>query len=108
MSTISVSRRTGVEWDLLLNSNITGVFKPHPKAYQFALTALDAVKSPEQVAMVAAHAYDLEAAKTHGMKTICIKRPTEDMDVDVSKQSFDLLIEEGGLGELARRLGCLL
>lgn len=41
-----------------------------------------------------------------GMKTFYVKRATEDMDVDLSKYKFDLIIEEGGLVELARQLGC--
>lgn len=41
-----------------------------------------------------------------GMKTIYIERATEDMDVDLSAHKFDLVINEGGLVELARRLGC--
>lgn len=41
-----------------------------------------------------------------GMRTIYIKRSTEDMDIDLSKYKFDLSINEGGLLELARRLGC--
>ena len=41
-----------------------------------------------------------------GMKAIYIKRSTEDMDVDLNRHKFDLIINEGGLVELARRLGC--
>lgn len=31
--------------------------------------------------MVAAHIYDLRAAASHGMKTVYVRRPTEDTDV---------------------------
>lgn len=37
--------------------------------------------TPEKVAMVAAHIYDLRAAATHGMKTVYVLRPTEDIDL---------------------------
>jgi 2-haloacid dehalogenase len=43
------------------------------------------------------------------MKTIYIRRATEDMDIDdamIAQKGFDLVIGEGGLIELARRLGC--
>lgn len=40
------------------------------------------------------------------MRTIYIKRATEDMDVNLSEHKFDLVVDEGGLVELARRLGC--
>ena len=36
---------------------------------------------PEKCAMVAAHIYDLRAAASHGMKTVYVRRPTEDTDV---------------------------
>lgn len=31
--------------------------------------------------MVAAHAHDLRAAATHGMKTVYVRRPSEDLAV---------------------------
>lgn len=34
--------------------------------------------TPDKVAMVAAHIYDLRAAAGHGMKTVYVRRPTED------------------------------
>ena len=30
--------------------------------------------------MVAAHIYDLRAAASHGLKTVYVRRPTEDVD----------------------------
>ncbi|KAG9010532.1 hypothetical protein FRB90_007777 [Tulasnella sp. 427] len=59
--TINTNRRTGMEFDAILNSDIIGAYKPNPKIYQTALKALAA--GDGEVAMVAAHAYDLEAAK---------------------------------------------
>lgn len=46
---------------------------------------------------------------TSGMRTIYIRRATEDMDINDEKlhsYGFDLIVNEGGLIELARRLGC--
>ena len=37
--------------------------------------------------MVAAHIYDLRAAASHGMKTVYVRRPTEDGDVRDSVKS---------------------
>ncbi|KAG8895216.1 hypothetical protein FRC00_007746 [Tulasnella sp. 408] len=105
--TINTNRRTGMEFDGIINSDIVGAYKPNPKMYQTALKALGA--SEGEVAMVAAHAYDLEAAKKCGFKTIYIRRATEDMDIDdaaIAAKEFDLVVNEGGLVELARRLGC--
>ena len=63
--------------------------------------------------MVAAHAYDLAAAKSTGMKTVYMQRPTEDLDLEMGrvKGEVDLFLDgtdgkkENGLGELANILG---
>lgn len=39
---------------------------------------------PSEVAMVAAHIYDLQAAQAIGMRTIYIPRETEDLEQDQS------------------------
>jgi FMN phosphatase YigB (HAD superfamily) len=36
--------------------------------------------APSMVCMVAAHIEDLRHAARHGMKTVYVRRPTEDMD----------------------------
>lgn len=40
-----------------------------------------------------------------GMKTIYIKRDTEDVELVFARNEVDMYIEEGGLVELAKRLG---
>ncbi|KZT57413.1 HAD-like protein [Calocera cornea HHB12733] len=100
---IHTNKQTGVSYDLLLTSNIVGAYKPQPRVYQKAMSAVDL--KPEECAMIASHVSDLEAAKKQGMRSIYIHRATEDLDVDVSKYEFDVVIGEGGLVELARRLG---
>lgn len=117
--------------DAILTSDVIGAFKPNPSVYRTALKALQCEESSEQVAMVAAHAYDLEAAakllsvhccdlpvsahrnlmkilcrtRYRGFKTIYIVRDTEDVGLDPARfEKFDLVIREGGIAELARRL----
>ena len=51
----------------------------NPKVYLGAIKHLEL--PPEKCAMVAAHLYDLRAAASHGMKTVYVRRPTEDRDV---------------------------
>lgn len=48
-------------------------FKPHPDTYRFVLNDLDV--EPEEVLMVAAHAWDLAGAKNVGLQTAFVKRP---------------------------------
>ena len=50
----------------------------NPAVYQDAMRLL-AVK-PDQCAMVAAHINDLRAAAQQGMRTIYVRRPTEDLE----------------------------
>lgn len=128
--------RNNVQMDAILTSDVIGTFKPNPSVYQTALRALQCEGMPSQVAMVAAHAYDLEAAAKlcaftparspflrwccslytilplcgiwRGFKTIYIVRHTEDVGLDPALlDKFDLVIREGGIGELARRLGAV-
>jgi FMN phosphatase YigB (HAD superfamily) len=65
---------------------------------------------PEQAAMVAAHAYDLRAAKKLGIRTIYVHRKSEDLDEDMDqvRAEVDMFVDgtkpEAGLAELAERL----
>ncbi|KAJ9091713.1 hypothetical protein QFC21_007108 [Naganishia friedmannii] len=106
---IEMCRGAGLSVDNHIAGDSIGTYKPDPAMYQqgIRLSRLPAGKC----AMVAAHAYDLDAAKSHGMKTIYIKRRTEDTSDPVSKDSgrgrFDMFIdiEEGGLVTLAKEFG---
>ncbi|KAJ3551309.1 hypothetical protein NPX13_g11392 [Xylaria arbuscula] len=53
-----------------------GAYKPHPSTYRGAVDTLNCV--PEQVAMVAAHLGDLQAARTNGLRTIYVEREGEE------------------------------
>lgn len=48
----------------------------NPKVYLGALHHLSL--PPARVALVAAHIYDLRHAASHGMRTVYVRRPTED------------------------------
>lgn len=93
---------------MLFSSQLLGVYKPHEEAY---LRALELVKlRPEEVLMVAAHAYDLRGAKRVGMRTVYVPRWTDDVDEDLERikrgQEFDFLLE-GGMGGLVDVVGGL-
>jgi len=104
LTTIGTHRRNDFPFDAILCSDVLGAYKPDPKMYQAAITAVGF-----NSAMVAAHAYDLDAARTHGMKTIYVRRTTEDTDIsdeEITTKGYDMVVNEGGLIEVARRLGC--
>lgn len=66
-----------------------GFFR-NPKVYLGAIHHLSV--PPEKCAMVAAHIFDLRAAASHGMKTVYVRRVTEDINVRDSVKSK----KEGG------------
>ncbi|KAI1084967.1 haloacid dehalogenase [Whalleya microplaca] len=88
-----------------------GAYKPHPSTYLGAVGAL--ALRPHEVAMVAAHLGDLEAARANGLRTIYVERPQEEAwgpDEERYKRArewVDLWIGEGegGFVEVAKRLG---
>ncbi|KAF9874354.1 haloacid dehalogenase [Colletotrichum karsti] len=95
---LDLTRSSGLSFNMLFSSQLLGLYKPNLDAYK---KALELVKlQAEEVVMVAAHAYDLRAAKTLGMKTVYIHRWTDDIDEDMEKvkKEFDAFLE--GMEEL--------
>ena len=101
---VDLARRSGLPWDLVLGAEIVRHYKPDPEVYDAAPALL--MLPPEEVLMVAAHAGDLAAARSRGLRTAYAHRPDEfggriappasDPDADLSVESFL---------ELADRLG---
>jgi 2-haloacid dehalogenase len=97
----------GLPWDAILGSELVHHYKPDKEVYVSAPFYLDL--KPEQVMMCAAHAGDLRAAGSYGLRTGFIYRPNEygggpvgkpdvakpgDFDV-VSKSMIDLAQQMG-------------
>ena len=101
----NLSRHAGLSWDCVLSVEIFRRYKPNPVVYWGAahLLALPA----ENVMMVAAHKYDLEAAKRQGMQTALVSRPDEfgpQGQVDASPEEWiDLYADD--FHDLAGKLG---
>ena len=59
--------------------------------------------------MVAAHIYDLRSAASHGMRTIYVRRPTEDVasrdSVKTKAEGGEVDVVVDGFEELAEVLG---
>ncbi len=62
-------------FDKLLSAETVQRYKPDPGVYQTALSSLGLGAS--EILMVAAHNYDLNAAKAQGFRTAFVGRPTE-------------------------------
>ncbi|KAI9858224.1 MAG: hypothetical protein M1824_004394 [Vezdaea acicularis] len=85
-------------------------YKPHPRVYLGAVEKLGL--KPEEVAMVAAHLGDLEAARQQGLRCIYVEREGEEeyhrVEVAAAKREgwCDVWVaqDEGGLVEVAMKL----
>lgn len=71
----NMAKHAGLPWDLVLSAEVFGHYKPDREAYLGAAKILGL--KPEQVMLVAAHNSDLAAAKSFGLKTAFVPRPTE-------------------------------
>jgi 2-haloacid dehalogenase len=104
---VNMAKHAGLPWDMVLSPDLLrNHYKPDAEVYLGAAGFLDL--PPEQVMMVASHKYDLDAARSHGLRTAFITRPTEygpNVKVDTSPEPwFDYYATD--LEDLARQLGC--
>jgi len=100
-----IARFAGLPFDCIITAENARHYKPDPEAY---LTALELLGCPaDRVMLVAAHNYDLRAARTLGLATAFVARPLE----FGPRQTTDLRAEEhwdiiaGDLEDLATQLG---
>ncbi|KAH6886869.1 HAD-like domain-containing protein [Thelonectria olida] len=91
---LDLTRSSGLNFNMLFSSQLLGFYKPAPEAYRKGLQLVKL--EPEEVVLVAAHAYDLRGAQKIGMKTIYIHRWTDDVDEDMEKvkEEFDVFLED--------------
>jgi len=72
---VELNKFAGFGWDFVFGSDLFKHYKPDPETYLGACALLGL--EPGQVLMVAAHNYDLDAARSLGLRTGFIPRPTE-------------------------------
>lgn len=70
-----MARYANLPWDAIFSADIFLHYKPDPEVYLGAAALLDA--PPQDVMLVAAHNYDLKAARQCGLKTAFVARPAE-------------------------------
>jgi 2-haloacid dehalogenase len=97
---VEMAKRAGLPWDVVLGAEPARAYKPMPEAYLASCRMLDL--APEQVLMVAAHNFDLDAARACGLRTAFVPRPTE-RDV-AAGPGVDLAVDD--FLDLAERLAC--
>ncbi|KAJ5089196.1 haloacid dehalogenase [Penicillium argentinense] len=90
---LDLARSSGLNFNMMFSSQLLGAYKPSPHAY---MKALELVKfEPQEVVLVAAHAYDLRGAQSCGMKGVYVHRWTDDVDEDMTtvKTEFDAFLD---------------
>ncbi|KAK4544371.1 hypothetical protein LTR36_004262 [Oleoguttula mirabilis] len=103
---LDLVKSSGLRFDMLFSSQLLGVYKPAPEAYNKGLELIK--RAPEECVMVAAHAYDLRGARAIGMKTVYVYRWTDDVweDQAVVRKEHDAYLEDmEGLGDVIEMLG---
>ena len=102
---VDMAKYAGLPWDAILSADLFKQYKPDPAVY---LGAAELLARPASVLMlVAAHNYDLAAARAHGYRTAFVARPTEygpHQRKDVAPENtWDYAVSS--LEELAEKLG---
>ncbi|KAK1750581.1 HAD-like domain-containing protein [Echria macrotheca] len=99
----------GLGFTEILSAEDFRMYKPNPGVYDGACERLKL--APGEVAMVAAHLGDLEAARARGMRTVYVEREGEEGwdegRVEEARTWVDVWVGlgEGGVQEVARRFG---
>lgn len=102
---VTMARHGGLPWDCVLCAEIFRHYKPDPEVYRGAIELL--ALEPQEIMMVAAHNYDLRAARSHGMRTAFVARPLEYGPGQASdlEPEDDWDVIAGNFEELAAALG---
>ena len=102
---LEIAERGELPFHRIFSAEQVRAYKPDPRVYRMACEGLGL--EPSAVTMVAAHGYDLEAARSVGMGTAFVARPLEwgsggGVDREPGS-SFDLEVDD--FEELATQLG---
>jgi len=103
---VTMAKNADLPWDVILCAEIFRHYKPDPEVYLGAIELLNL--KPHEVMLVAAHNYDLHAARSHGMRTGFVLRPTEygpNQETDLkAEKDWDIVVND--FSGLADALGC--
>ncbi len=72
---VRLAKFAGLPWDCIITAENARRYKPAPEVYRTALALLGLPAA--EVMLVAAHNYDLRAARGEGLRTAFVPRPTE-------------------------------
>ncbi|KAK9313130.1 HAD-like domain-containing protein [Lipomyces starkeyi] len=89
---VDMAKYAELPWDVVFSSELFKIYKPSPRVYLGATEYLQL--KPENVLMVAAHMYDLEAAKKNGLYTAYVVRRGEDIGKTASPEEVDYFVSD--------------
>lgn len=103
---LAMARRAGLPWDAILGAEVSGAYKPDPRAYRHTAELLQI--QPGELCLVAAHHGDLAAARAAGLMCAYVNRPDEYGGAPAPDAHHEQAWEwsAASLTELADRLGC--
>ncbi|KAK9455568.1 HAD-like domain-containing protein [Dipodascopsis uninucleata] len=84
---VDMAKYADLQWDVIFGGDTFKAYKPSSKMYLGAAELLQI--DPENIVMVAAHIYDLKAAKSFGFQTAYIVRQGEDVGKVVGRDEVD-------------------
>jgi 2-haloacid dehalogenase len=103
---VDMAKRAALPWDAILGAEVVRAYKPSPTVYLDTAGILGL--EPRELCMVAAHNDDLAAARSCGLSTAFLARPTEHgptQHTDLqAQQAWDFA--DTSMGGLATQLGC--
>ncbi|BGP14393.1 hypothetical protein JCM10213_004515 [Rhodosporidiobolus nylandii] len=115
---IDLARHSSLPLDAHFSGDLLGSYKPNPKMYLGACGLLgfgEEERKRGEVAMVASHIKDLKAAAEYGLRTVYVRRSTEDVGIPDGGDAVKTKAEGGevdivldGAGEGLRALAGLL
>jgi 2-haloacid dehalogenase len=102
---VHLAKFARLPWDCILTAENARCYKPRAEVYRMAVELLG--YQPHEIMMVAAHNYDLSAARAQGMRTAFVPRPTENGPGQITdlepEESWDLVAKD--FEDLALALG---
>lgn len=101
----NMAKHAGIPWDAILSAELAKHYKPDRESYLTAATLFGL--KPGEVMMGAAHANDLDAARSFGLKTGFVYRPNEHGPGGVADKAaagqYDVVAKD--MVDLATQLG---
>lgn len=103
---VAMARHGGLPWDAVLGAEVSGFYKPDPRAYLRTAELLGI--APGELCLVAAHHGDLAAARACGLLTAYVDRPDEYGGAPAPDAAYIQTWEWSAtsLTDLADQLGC--